>query len=122
VPVVQSQLIDRLIQQLDAQPRDQIGPTVQAKENVLKDSLLKLRQGIDTYARDRHHAPQSLLDLVANGYLQSIPIDPTTGSNQTWQVVMESPANSVDRNAPGIFDVHSGSDATSPDGTRYAGW
>jgi general secretion pathway protein G len=63
-----------------------------------------------------------LRDLIVNGYVGSIPADPMTGKNSTWRVVMEDPAKSADRKEPGIFDVHSGSDAISSDGTRYADW
>jgi hypothetical protein len=54
--------------------------------------------------------------------MASIPADPMTSSNANWRVAMEEPAKSVDRNEPGIFDVHSGSDDLSPDGTRYSDW
>ena len=93
-----------------------------AKEAALKNSLLTLRQAIDKYAADHHKAPQTLQDLVTRGYVNSIPRDPITGKNSTWHVVMEDPAKSVDRNQPGIFDVHSGSDGVSSDGTRYTDW
>jgi hypothetical protein len=35
---------------------------------------------------------------------------------------MEDPARSADSRELGIFDVHSGSDGVSSDGTRYADW
>jgi general secretion pathway protein G len=46
-----------------------------------------------------------------------------TGTNDTWQVVMEDFSQSVDQSEPGIFDVKSGSDKTSPlEGTPYSEW
>lgn len=93
-----------------------------AKEAALKKSLLTLRQAIDRYTFDQHKAPQMLQDLIAKRYLDSVPEDPITGSQATWRLMMENPAESVDRNERGIFDVHSGSDAVSSDGTRYADW
>jgi general secretion pathway protein G len=101
-----------------AQPSDQ----VHAKEAALKKGLLTLRQAIDKYTSDQHKAPQTLQDLIVKGYMASIPPDPITSSNSTWRVTMEDPAKSVDRNEPGIFDVHSGSDGVSSAGTRYADW
>ena len=65
---------------------------------------------IDEYTYDKQKAPQSLQDLVAAGYLRDIPIDPITGSNQTWHIIMEDALQSVNQTEPGIFDVKSGSD------------
>jgi general secretion pathway protein G len=93
-----------------------------ANEAALKSSLLTLRQAIDKYTFEQHKAPQTLQDLIAKGYVTGIPADPMTRSNLTWRVVMEDRAKSADPNEPGIFDVHSGSDGTSNDGTRYADW
>lgn len=93
-----------------------------AKEAGLEKGLLTLRDAIDNYTFDQHKAPPTLQDLIAKGYLDSIPADPMTGSNSTWRVVIEDPAQRVDRNQPGIFDVHSGSDGVSSDGTRYSDW
>jgi general secretion pathway protein G len=101
-----------------AQSSDQM----RSKEAALKKSLLTLRQAIDKYDSDQHRAPQRLQDLVVKGYVAGIPADPMTGSNSTWRVVMEETAKSVDRNKPGILDVHSGSDGISSDGTRYTDW
>lgn len=93
-----------------------------AKESVLRNNLFTIRQVLDEYTYDRQKAPQTLDDLVSNGYLRSIPMDPITGSNSTWQVIMEDPNNAANQNEPGIFDVKSGSDKTSLDGTKYADW
>jgi general secretion pathway protein G len=93
-----------------------------AKEAALKNSLFTLRQAIDKYTADHRKAPPTLQDLIAKGYVDSIPADPITGSKSTWRVVMEDPAQSANRNEPGIFDVHSGSVGVSSDGTRYADW
>jgi general secretion pathway protein G len=92
------------------------------KEDTLKHSLFILREAIDSYTFHQHKAPKTLQDLITKEHLRSIPVDPMTGSNSTWQIVMEDPAKSADRNEPGIFDVHSGSDGVSSDGTRYADW
>jgi len=88
----------------------------------LKHALFALRSGIDIYAHDQHRAPKTLQDLVAKKYLTAIPIDPMTRSKSTWRVVMESSGHSADPSAPGIFDVRSGSDGVSSDGSRYADW
>ena len=95
---------------------------VRSKESVLKNNLFTLRQVIDEYTYDKLKAPQSLEDLVSAGYLREIPIDPITNSNQTWHTIMEDALQSVNQTEPGIFDVKSGSDKTSLDGTPYAQW
>jgi general secretion pathway protein G len=94
-----------------------------SKETVLKQNLFTLRNVIDNYSYDKMKAPQTLQDLVTDGYLRDVPVDPMTGSNQTWQTVMEDASQSVDQSQPGLFDVKSGSDKTSPlDGTPYSEW
>lgn len=93
-----------------------------AKESVLKNNLFTLRTVIDNYTYDKEKAPQSLQDLVSEGYLRAIPNDPMTGSNQGWKTVMEDASQSVSQSEPGIFDVHSGSDKIGSDGTPYSEW
>jgi general secretion pathway protein G len=95
---------------------------VRAKESVLKNNLFTLRTLIDEYTFDKTKAPQSLEDLVREGYLRQVPVDPITGSNQTWQIIMEDAMASVNQMEPGIFDVRSGSDQTSLEGTPYSEW
>ena len=93
-----------------------------SKETVLKQNLFTLRTVIDNYTFDKQKAPQSLQDLVTEGYLREIPYDPMTGSNQTWQTKMEDAVQAVNQTEPGIFDVKSGSDKIGLDGTPYAEW
>jgi general secretion pathway protein G len=95
---------------------------IRAKESVLHNNLFTLRSVIDQYTYDKQKAPPQLQDLVTEGYLQKIPIDPMTGSNQSWRVTMEDASQSVSQSEPGIFDVNSGSDKTSLDGTAYRDW
>jgi len=93
---------------------------IRAKESVLKNNLFTIRTVIDQYSYDKGKAPQDLQDLVTAGYLQKLPVDPMTGSNQTWRKVMEDASQSVSQSEPGIFDVYSGSDKMSLDGTAYS--
>jgi general secretion pathway protein G len=95
---------------------------VRARESVLKNNLFTLRTVIDNYTYDKGKAPQNLQDLVTDGYLRVIPLDPMTGSNETWKVVMEDMSQSVSQTEPGIFDIKSGSDKTSLEGTPYSDW
>ncbi len=95
---------------------------MRSKESVLRNNLFTLRTVIDEYTYDKQKAPQSLEDLVNDGYLRAVPVDPITGSSQTWKVIMEDAMTSVNQTEPGIFDVHSGSDQTSLEGTAYSEW
>jgi general secretion pathway protein G len=49
-------------------------------------------------------------------------MDPITGSNESWKLIMEDATNTVNQTQPGIFDVRSGSDLTSQEGTPYSEW
>jgi general secretion pathway protein G len=93
-----------------------------AKEAVLRDQLFTMRQLIDEYTLDKQQAPQSLEDLVTEGYLRLLPRDPFTNSSSTWKVDMEDAMRSADQTQPGIFDVHSGSEKSGLDGTAYSSW
>lgn len=92
------------------------------KESLLRQNLFTLRTVIDEYTFDKKAAPQRLEDLVEEGYLRAVPIDPITGSDRTWQIIIEDAITSVDQTQPGIYDVRSGSDLRSLDGTLYSEW
>ena len=95
---------------------------VRAKESVLKTNLFTMRTVIDEYTYDKQKAPQTLNDLVSDGYMRQIPVDPLTGTADSWRVIMEDASNTVNQSQPGIFDVRSGSDKTSLEGTPYSEW
>ncbi len=95
---------------------------IRSKETVLHQNLFTLRTVIDNYTFDKQKAPQSLQDLVTEGYLRTIPVDPMTQSNSTWRIEMEDAMQSVNQSEPGIYNVHSGSDKMGLDGTPYAEW
>lgn len=95
---------------------------VRAKESVLHNNIFTMRYMIDEYTIDKGKAPESLQDLVTEGYLRQIPQDPITGSDQTWKIIMEDTPVGGSTNAPGVFDVRSGSDKNSLEGTPYADW
>jgi general secretion pathway protein G len=95
---------------------------VRAKESVLRNNLFTLRSMIDEYSVDKQQAPQSLSDLVSGGYLRQVPQDPMTGSDQTWKLIMEDAPIGGSTSTPGIFDIRSGSDKNSLEGTPYSDW
>jgi len=83
---------------------------------------VRLHDIIDHYTYDKEKAPQSLQDLVTDGYLRDVPKDPITGSTESWKIIMEDAGQAVNSTEPGIFDVRSGSNLKSLDGTSYADW
>ena len=94
---------------------------IRSREVVLHQNLSAMRTVIDNYTYDKQKAPQSLQDLVTEGYLRAVPIDPMTNNNQ-WKIIMEDASQSVSQSEPGIFDVKSLSDTISLDGTPYSEW
>ena len=95
---------------------------LRTKETVLKQNLFTLRTVIDEYTYDKGKAPQSLQDLVTEGYVRDVPADPMTGSNTGWKIIMEDAVTSINQTEPGIFDIRSGSDKKSLEGTPYNEW
>jgi general secretion pathway protein G len=91
------------------------------KETLLKQNLFTLRTVIDEYTFDKKQAPQRLDDLVDEGYLRSVPVDPMTGQPD-WRDITEDAITAVDQTAPGIWDVRSRSDQNSLEGTPYSEW
>ncbi len=95
---------------------------IRAKESVLRSNLFTIRNMIDEYTVDKQKAPESLQELVTDGYLRQVPQDPMTGSSDTWKIIMEETPVGGANSSPGIFDIRSGSDKKSLDGTDYADW
>jgi|SRR6202034_282067 general secretion pathway protein G len=93
-----------------------------AREAVLREDLQTMRMAIDSYTMDKQKAPQSLDDLVQEGYLKAIPEDPMTHSKETWVTDTSDAMYSIDQTDPGINDVHSGSEGSGSDGQPYSSW
>ena len=99
-----------------------VGAVKSAREAVLKEDLRVMRAAIDSYTMDKQKAPQSLDDLVQEGYLKVIPEDPFTKSRETWQTDISDALHSLDQTDPGIDDVHSGSQEQGSNGQPYSSW
>jgi general secretion pathway protein G len=96
--------------------------TTRAREAVLKEDLFRMRDALDQYYADKHTYPPSLDALVTDKYLRAVPVDPFTNAVDTWQVTMSEPDPNNPSAETGVFDVKSGSDRMSLDGTAYADW
>jgi general secretion pathway protein G len=95
---------------------------IYAKEAVLKENLVRLRDAIDQHYADKNEYPSSLDALVSGGYIRAVPRDPFTESESTWQTVLSEPDPRNPSAVAGVYDVKSGSEAASLDGGRYADW
>ncbi len=87
-----------------------------AKEAVLHEDLANMRSAIDHFYADKAVYPNTLDDLVNLRYLRFIPVDPVTERADTWQTDMPPDKSSH------VYDVHSGSNDISTDGTPYSTW
>jgi general secretion pathway protein G len=90
------------------------------RETVLREDLFKMRSLIDQFAADKGRLPQSLDDLVTEGYMREVPVDPMT-NQKDWAPTMGDDPNSND-GGQGLTDIHSNSEDTALDGTAYREW
>src|SRR5690242_9647744 len=89
-----------------------------AKEATLKQDLTVMRDAIDKFYGDKGRYPEQLDELVSSRYIRNIPVDPITESTSTWRVIPP-----VDTEAKGaVYDVKSGADGKSADGSPYGEW
>jgi hypothetical protein len=57
---------------------------------------------MDRFTHDYERGPASLEELVEKEYMGSIPTDPFTGSNQTWQVETTPLITTPHMNTPNV--------------------
>jgi general secretion pathway protein G len=88
-----------------------------SKESVLHQNLSLTRQALDKYFADNGKYPDSLNDLVSKKYLRSLPYDPITESNTTWQVIAPDT-----QDIGAVYDIKSGAEGKSLDGSDYKDW
>ncbi|WP_074655380.1 type IV pilin protein [Terriglobus roseus] len=112
-----------------------------AKERELRAALWEMRGAIDRYKDaaergafqtkvDSFNYPPDLSSLVDGvdvqekkvRFLRRIPRDPMTNSTE-WQLrAMQDDADSTSWGGQNVFDVHSKSQGTALDGTKYSEW
>jgi general secretion pathway protein G len=100
---------------------------IRAREAALKENLYQMRSCIDQFHADRDRYPASLEEMVEMGYLRSVPNDPITRSPDWVTEVPEITGEETELEnesgaGTGIIDVHSASEETALDGTRYSDW
>ncbi|MEO5688078.1 MAG: prepilin-type N-terminal cleavage/methylation domain-containing protein [Burkholderiaceae bacterium] len=89
-----------------------------SREAVLHQDLRTMRTAIDQYLADTGRYPATLEDLVKARYLRSLPEDPVTGLASSW--VSVAPPEGVA--STGVYDIRSGAEGISLEGTAYAQW
>jgi general secretion pathway protein G len=89
--------------------------SVKSKERQLRSELVTMRSALKTFETRHHARPRTLTELVRDGELKAIPVDPITGSSSTWRTTVEETVRIDDFSAtapasaaPQIVDVHSG--------------
>jgi general secretion pathway protein G len=111
------------------------------RERELRSALWEMRSSIDRYKDaaergafqtkvDSFNYPPDMETLV-NGvdvldkkvrFLRRIPRDPMTGQTE-WQLrAMQDDADSTSWGGQNVFDVHSKSQGTALDGSKYSEW
>jgi len=93
------------------------GSVDKSKEAVLKENLHQMREAISRYYADKGRYPESLETLVTDKYLRRVPVDPITENTTSWQVV---PPENPEKG--GVYDVKSGAQGKSRDGSEYSQW
>jgi general secretion pathway protein G len=93
------------------------GSVSQAEETVLRSNLTLLRDALDKYNADIGKYPATLEELAEKRYIRSVPVDPVTKSDKTWQVVAPE-----DKKNGGVIDVRSGAPGAARDGSKYSEW
>jgi general secretion pathway protein G len=90
-----------------------------AKEATLKQDLSVLRDAIDKFYGDKGRYPDALDELAKERYIREVPADPFTESASSW-VVLAPPSEAKAKGQ--VYDVKSGAEGKSADGTPYADW
>ncbi|MCG7961184.1 MAG: prepilin-type N-terminal cleavage/methylation domain-containing protein [Candidatus Thiodiazotropha taylori] len=89
-----------------------------AKGSTLKEDLFVMRKTINDFYTDHARYPNTLEELVDEGYIRAIPVDPLTERYDTWLLDRTTNGEQGD----GIVDVRSGYQGVASDGSRYDEW
>lgn len=93
-----------------------------AKESVLKENIFQITHALEQHRADRGKYPASLSRLRELGYLREVPIDPMTGSRDTWVTELEPPDPDAPDAEAGIYRIRSASTDIGTNGIPYNEW
>lgn len=88
-----------------------------AKETALKQDLQTMRKALDQYYGDHGIYPNNLEQLVEDGYLDKIPVDPMTERTDTWVITPPEPPLKGE-----VYDIKSAAEGKAKDGTAFNAW
>ena len=94
----------------------------------MRTALATMRNAIRAYQAKHAHNPHSLQELVGDGELRAIPVDPVTKSPDTWHTTLRENVSVDDftSGAPApspaqeIVDVHSGAQGSDASGRSWS--
>lgn len=90
-----------------------------AKETVLEQNLWQIRRSIDQYATDKGKLPQRIQDLVDEGYLREVPVDPMNEERAEWAEIQGEDKYSANGDQ-GLIDVKSLAQGADSEGKNYS--
>ena len=93
-----------------------------AREAVLKEDLFQLNHALECHRADRGKYPASIGRLRELGYLRDIPVDPMTGSRDTWTTEFETQDPDNPEAEVGIWRIRSGSTDVGSNQLPYNEW
>lgn len=86
-----------------------------SRETALRQDLSVTREAIGRFYGDLNRYPESLGELVERRYLKNIPVDPITGSSETW--ILIGPPDPAQH---GLYDIASGAEGQTSGGVPYS--
>ena len=90
-----------------------------ARETVLKENLWQMRRAIDQFAADKGKLPAALDDLIKDGYLREMPVDPISEKAE-WSPIQGEDINSQDGSGQGLKDVKSLAEGEDSEGKSFS--
>ena len=93
------------------------GPACRAPEAALRTNLRAMREAIAQYKADKGEYPRRIGELVSEGYLRAMPLNPLARDNRAWQEVVD-----VIGGRRQVVGVRSAVEGEASDGSRYESW
>lgn len=64
-----------------------VGQLDNSNDVILRENLRLVRHSLDRFHEDQGRYPDSLQELVDRRYIRALPMDPLTGTSDTWQIL-----------------------------------
>ena len=96
--------------------------TKAARESVLKEDIFQLNHCLEQFRADRGKYPSAISQLKEKEYIRDIPVDPMTGSKETWTAEFEAPDPDNPDAEVGIFRIRSASTDLGENHIPYNEW